>query len=78
MFFNATASADPEESVVVGWAGSFDGTRWERFASPEGPVLAPGGVSEFGPAVLLSPDSGIMFFTEDAQGVQAIAAAMHP
>lgn len=78
MFFNATSSSDPDESMVVGWAGSFDGYDWQRFASPDGPVLAPGGASEYGPAVLLSADSGIMFYNEDAQGVQAIAAAMHP
>lgn len=78
MFFNATASSDPEESVSIGWAGSFDGSRWQRFASPDEPVLAPEGISEHSPAVLLSADRGIMFYNEEAQGVQAIAAAMHP
>lgn len=78
MFFNATDSPDPDASVSVGWAGSFDGIEWRRFESPDGPILAPEGASERAPAVLLEPDRGIMFYSEPSRGAPAIAVAMHP
>lgn len=78
MFYNATNSTDPDASVSIGWTGSFDSQEWRRFASPDEPILAPGGASEYSPSVLLSPDRGIMFYNELTQGVQGIAAAVHP
>ena len=78
MFFNAADSGDAEASISVGWAGSFDGFEWQRFDNPDGPVLAPEGPSEHGPAVLVAPAQGIMFYNELNQGVQAIAVAVHP
>lgn len=78
MFFNGTMGAGDEVTTSVGWAGSFDGLVWQRFSSPDQPVLAPEGTSEHGPSVLLEPDRGIMFFSELRQGVQSIAVAVHP
>lgn len=78
MFFTGAERDDAEASVAVGWAGSFDGFRFTRFASPDAAVLAPDGASEKGPSVLLEPDRGIMFFNELRQGTQSIAVAVHP
>ena len=76
LFFNGLDGEDG--SASVGWAGSFDGMQWDRFSNPDGPVLAPGGTSERGPSVVLEPDQGIMFFSEQKQGSSSIAAAVHP
>jgi hypothetical protein len=76
MFFNGAG----EDGVVsIGWAGSFDGIEWHRFASPDEPVLVESGdTSEHGPTALLEADQGFLFFHEERQGVQRIAVAVHP
>jgi hypothetical protein len=78
MFFNGVDRSGANSTVSVGWAGSFDGLDWHRLASPDQPVLAPGGVSEHAPAVLLEPDGSFLFFHEGQPGAQRIAVAVHP
>ncbi len=78
LFFNGIVEPGENEVISVGWAGSFDGSEWRRFASPDEPALAPGNRNVHGPAVLLRPDRGIMFFNQLRQGVQSIAVAVHP
>lgn len=76
MFFNG----EGEDGLVsIGWAGSFDGKEWQRFASPDEPVLVePIEVSEHGPAALLEADRGLLFFDQERQGARRIAVAVHP
>ena len=80
LFYTGVLEPDPDEEpdLSIGWAGSFDGLSFQRFASPEGPILDPGGTSEHGASVLLGPTRGVMFFSESHRGVQSIAAAVHP
>lgn len=78
MFFAGADQEGEDATISVGWAGSFDGLAWHRFASPDEPVLDPEGTSEHAPAVLLGPEGGVMFFHEVGQGTQRIAVAIHP
>lgn len=78
LFFDGLDQAGEDGVHAIGWAGSFDGLDWQRYANPDGPVLEAGPPSEQGPAVLLEPDRGVMFFSQRLQGTQSIAAAMHP
>jgi hypothetical protein len=74
LWFNGLARAD---DVAIGFAASFDGLRWDRFGGPD-PVLHPGAPVENGPAVVLEPARGYLFFDERSQSRQKIAVAVHP
>ena len=74
LFFNGLARND---DVAIGFAGSFDGLAWERFGGPD-PVLHPGAPVENGPAVVLEPARGYLFFDERSQSRQKITVAVHP
>ncbi len=78
LFINGLDRDDEDGTTSVGWAGSFDGIQWQRFSNPDDAVLEPGTTSENGPSVVLDPDGGVMFFSEQKQGTQSIAAATHP
>ena len=78
LFINGLDRDDEDGTTSVGWAGSFDGILWQRFSNPDDAVLEPGTTSENGPSVVLDPDGGVMFFSEQEQGTQSIAAATHP
>jgi hypothetical protein len=60
--------------TAIGYAGSFDGVRWERFggAAPvlDGPAA--------GPCVLLDGPRGVLLFHEEERLRQALTAAVHP
>ncbi|MEM9488073.1 MAG: hypothetical protein AAGC55_02950 [Myxococcota bacterium] len=75
LFFNGLDDAD---STSVGWAGSFDGRNWSRFANPDDAVLEPDGIGEHGPTVIVEPTRGFMFYSELRQSAQSIAVAVHP
>lgn len=66
-----------EPRHAIGYAGSFDGRTFERFARGDA-VLEPGPPDERGPAALLFPSSGFLFFAERRGQTLAIAGAHHP
>jgi len=80
MFFNGIAlDSEGERVAAIGWAGSFDGREWVRFANPDEPIVAPSsGRSEFAPAAVVDSDLGWLFFSEQRRGVDAIAVAFGP
>ncbi len=74
LFFNGLGRAG---EISVGFAASFDGLDWERFGGPD-PVLHPGAPYENGPAAVLEPARGYLFFDERSQSRQKITVAVHP
>ena len=79
LFFSGTRPARTGDEPVtsIGYAASFDGSTFARFLGPE-PVLEGGPPDEAGPAVLLVPAGGILFFHEAPQNRDRVAAAVHP
>jgi hypothetical protein len=77
-FAGARPGEDPGETIhAIGYAGSHGGEVFERFLGND-PILAGGPPSERGPAVLLVPAGGILFFHEARLNRDRIAAAVHP
>ena len=78
VWYVGTNDATPAQSAI-GYVGTGDdstsqvGTGWERFGT--GPVLP---ASAHGPAVILTPTSGLMFYDDIERGHRAIAAAHTP
>jgi hypothetical protein len=66
----ATAGGNP----AIGFAGSFDGSRWERFAGVD-PVLTP---SAAGPCALLEGPRAFLFYHDVRNLRRGIGAAVHP
>lgn len=79
LFFTGTRPPRTGDEPVtsIGYAGSFDGRTFARFLGPE-PILAGGPPSEAGPAALLVPAGGVLFFQEAPQNRDRVAAAVHP
>lgn len=77
LFFNGLRPGGDTPEAAIGYAGSFDGRTWERFGAGE-PILDAGQPSEHGPAVLLFPAQGVMFFSQERQRRQRIGVALHP
>jgi hypothetical protein len=79
LFFTGTRrGADPGTLVdSIGYAGSYDGIRFERFFGAE-PVLDEGPPSEGGPGVIPVAAGGVMLFHELVQTRYRIGAALHP
>jgi hypothetical protein len=85
LWYTATGAGDPEEPDAgpegdaslrsIGYAGSFDGRRWERFDGGAEPVLVSPAAA---PCVVLEGSRGVMFFQETRNLRSAIAAATHP
>ncbi len=73
MFFNGQR----DEEASIGFAGSFDGVSWERFAGVDA-ILAPGGGSEYGPAAIIRGSRAFLFFHEARQLRDRITIAIHP
>ncbi|HUH05363.1 MAG TPA: hypothetical protein VML75_25375 [Kofleriaceae bacterium] len=74
MLFNGVSAAD---DVAIGYAGSFDGVRWERFNGLE-PVLTPGSPTEHGPTGLVAGTRAYLFYNQLSGGRQRIGVALHP
>jgi hypothetical protein len=66
---------DPIESI--GYLGSFDGVRWERFMAGE-PILQPGPTGAGGASPIVGPTSSKLFFHQLRQGRGRIAVATSP
>jgi hypothetical protein len=73
-FEGARPGAGGAEEHAVGYAGSFDGNRWERFGGPDPVLTAPAA----GPCVLLDGPTSLMLFHEEQQLHLGVAAAVHP
>jgi hypothetical protein len=69
-----TGVANPELGAAVGYAGSFDGEDWERFAGVDPVLAAPAG----GPCVVVEGPRGTLLFHDELRRRQAIAGAVHP
>jgi hypothetical protein len=63
--------------LAIGAAASRDGVVFERAGGGE-PVLEPGMRDETGPAAVLFPTQGVLFFTQRLTQVLAIAVATSP
>ncbi len=77
LFFVGIDVDDPDPAgshPSVGYAGSFDGDRWERFRGATAQLAAPA----TGPSVVLPPASGLMIFSEPKRGRRALSAAQNP
>lgn len=62
---------------AVGYAGSDDGLNFVRFFNGNA-ILDPGGLDEHGPAALLAPAQGALFFSQQETQLPALAAATSP
>jgi hypothetical protein len=79
LFFTGTRppTTGDDPVVSIGYAASYDGRTFARFLGPD-PVLAGGPPSELGPAVLLVPAGGVLFFHEARQNRDRLAVSVHP
>jgi hypothetical protein len=66
---------DPIESI--GYLGSFDGVRWQRFMAGE-PILQPGPTGAGGASPIVGATSSLLFFHQLRQGRGRIAVATSP
>ncbi len=73
-----TGSAEAPDAgpapTAIGYAGSFDGERWERFGGADPVLIAPAAQ----PCVVLEGGTGVMFYQEEDRLHLGIAAAVHP
>jgi hypothetical protein len=74
LFFDGTRPKDGATITAIGYAGSFDGTSWQRFAGPD-PVLDDPQLDETGAAVVLSGSRGVLFASENRSSRSRIVAA---
>jgi hypothetical protein len=77
LFFDGARPKDSATIVAIGYAGSFDGVAWQRFAGPD-PVLDDPQLDERGAAVLLSGSRGVLFCAENRSSRSRIIAATDP
>jgi len=67
--------AGPEGAETsIGYAGSFDGNRWERFGGAAPVLAAPAG----GPCVLVDGPRGVMLYHQEQRLHLGIGVAVHP
>lgn len=76
VWFAGDVAVAPDEprAAAIGFAGSFDGVRWDRFAGVDPVLTAPA----WGPCVMLDGPRGVLVYTEPDRLRPAIAAAVHP
>ena len=82
LWFTGVAEGDPGdpdagaggEATSIGYAGSFDGEAWERFAGVDPVLTAPAG----GPCVVLDGARGTLLYHEEQRLHLGVAAAVHP
>lgn len=74
LYYTGTRVVSGEPLSAIGWAGSFDGSRFER--GGDDPILSPGPPGEGGGTVVFDGGVAVLFFHELRRARLAIAAAI--
>jgi hypothetical protein len=77
LFYVGESTRGGETLAALGFAGSFDGVTFERFAGGDA-ILEPFPPSERGPSAVLGPAGGLLFYSEPRSSRQQLAGARHP